>query len=101
MRVLDKPAYQNVVHKDPNGQPQKFMQVISKSQGWMTVTPRNKNRKKPVEKQQIGDSRKVNQLSPVWMQVEHQKPGPDPLSPFATKHGILAETNRTFLVEKV
>ena len=32
------------------GEPQKMMQIISKTQGWMTVTPRAKNRKRPVEK---------------------------------------------------
>jgi len=37
----------------------------------MTVTPKNKNRKKPIEKLPKGDASKVNQLSPVWMQVEH------------------------------
>ena len=55
------------------------MQVISKAQGWITVTPNNKNRKRPVEKLKLNDASKVNALSPVWMQVAHQRPGPDPL----------------------
>ena len=77
-----------------------MMQVISKTQGWMTVTPRNKNRKKPIEKLPKGDASKVNQLSPVWMQVEHQKPGPDPLKPSCVLQGVRQESNMTFLVEK-
>ncbi len=76
------------------------MQVISKAQGWITVTPNNKNRKRPVEKLKLNDASKVNALSPVWMQVAHQKPGPDPLKQFAVKHGVRKEANRTFLVEK-
>ena len=47
------------------------MQVISKAQGWITVTPNNKNRKRPVEKLKLNDASKVNALSPVWMQVAH------------------------------
>ena len=85
---------------DPDGKPQKMMQIISKTQGWMTVTPKNKNRKKPIEKKPKGDVAQVNELSPVWMQVEHQKPGPDPLKPNAVLHGVRQESNRTFLVEK-
>ena len=76
------------------------MQVISKTQGWITVTPRGKNRKRPVEKLSLGNASKVNQLSPVWMQVEHEKPGADPLKPSVVHHGVRYESNRTFLVEK-
>ena len=44
--------------------------------------------------------KKVNVLSPVWMQVEHEAPGADPMMPYGVKHGIRKENNRTFLVEK-
>lgn len=60
MRVLDDPKYKNVAHKDPNGEPMKMMQIISKTQGWMTVTPKEKNRKRPIEKLKLGDATKVN-----------------------------------------
>jgi len=53
-----------------------------------------------VEKERLGDASKVNALSPAWMQVSHAKPGPDPLCPAGVKHGVRAESNRTFLVEK-
>ena len=42
----------------------------------------------------------MNVLSPIWMQVNHKKPGPDPLQPIAIKGGVRRETNRTFLMEK-
>ena len=48
----------------------------------------------------MGDASKVNQLSPVWMQVEHEKPGPDPLRPHAILVGVRQESNRQFLVER-
>lgn len=77
-----------------------MMQVISKTQGWITVTPQEKNRKRPIEKQRLGDAKKVNVLSPVWMQVEHERPPFDPLKPTSVKHGVRKEANRTFLVDK-
>ena len=52
------------------------------------MTPRGKNRKKPVEKVRLGDAAKVNHLSPVWMQVEHEKPGVDPLKPNVVHNGV-------------
>jgi hypothetical protein len=47
---MEMPNNQNYVHRDPDGRPQKMMQIISKTQGWITVTPKEKNRKKPIEK---------------------------------------------------
>ena len=64
------------------------------------MTPQEKNRKRPIEKQRLGDAKKVNALSPVWMQVEHERPAYDPLAPTSVKHGVRKETNRTFLVDK-
>ena len=43
----------------------------------------------------------MNVLSPVWMQVTHKSPGPDPLQAWSVKQGIRKETNRTFLMEKM
>lgn len=78
---LGDPRNKNFDHREADGSPLKMMQVITKSAGWITVTPRNKNRKRPIEKQALGDVKKVNVLSPVWMQVEHKGPGPDALRP--------------------
>ena len=76
-----------------------MLQVITKSNGWITVTPRNKNRKRPIEKQALGNVSKVNVLSPVWMQVEHKKPPYDGLKA-ATGTLVKEEANRTVLVAK-
>lgn len=43
---------------------------------------------------------KENVLSPSWMQVDHQKPGPDPLRPSVIHHGVRQEANRVLTVEK-
>ena len=99
-RYMHEPQNNNIVHKLPDGRPNKMLQVISKASGWITVTPRRKDRKHPIEKQTLGDVKKVNVLSPVWMQVEHKAPDSDPMIPTSVKHGVRHETNRTFLVEK-
>jgi hypothetical protein len=50
--------------------------VISGNQGWITVTPDNLSRKKPIEKQGVGnDNTKTSILTPSWMKIEaNQKP---------------------------
>ena len=97
---MDDPKYRNVQHKQADGQPLAMMQIISKNQGWITVGTETQDRKHPVEKQRLGDFKKVNVLSPEWMQVTHTKPGTDPLEAATVKHGVRQEVNRTFLVEK-
>ena len=99
-RIMDDPRKRNVVHHQADGQPAKMLQVISRNQGWITVNTKNPDRKHPVEKQALGDVKKVNVLSPTWMQLQYNKPGPDPLCQVGVKHGVRKETNRTFLVEK-
>ena len=99
-RIMDDPKYRNVVHKQANGEPASMVSVVSKTQGWITISPKTLDRKKPIEKERLGDASKVNALSPAWMQVSHKKPGPDPLITTAVKHGVRHEANRTFLVEK-
>lgn len=58
------------------------------------------DRKHPLEKARLGDVTKVNVLSPEWMQVSHQKPGPDPLKALPPPVAMRSETNRTILVER-
>ena len=75
--------------------------MISKVQGWITVSPKSLDRKRPIEKNRLGDASKVNALSPTWMQVTHKKPDSDPLMPKGVQPGVVRdEANRTFLVEK-
>ena len=45
-----------------------MVSVISKNQGWITVTPKRQNRKYPIEMQGVGnDNTKTSQLTPGWM----------------------------------
>ena len=101
---MDDPRNRNQNHKEADGTPLQMMQIISKTQGWITVTPELQNRKAPIEKMRLGDASKVNVLSPKWMQVTHEKPGPDPLKVIGANvdNGVIvkAEKNRTILVER-
>lgn len=101
-RIMDNPNNRNVVHRDATsgGEPSAMMQIISKHQEWITVDATNGSRSRPVEKERLGDASKVNRLSPNWMQVTHEKPGPDPLRANVIKHGVRKETNRSILVER-
>ena len=77
--------------------------IVSKNQGWITVTPRSMNRKKPLEREgNANDNTKTSILTPSWMQIPINKeavPKSDPLH--GTTFGILKkEQNRTFLAEK-
>ena len=54
--------------------------IVSKNQGWITVTPRSMNRKRPVEKGVGGDVTKTSILTPSWMKIEAPpKDGVDPM----------------------
>jgi hypothetical protein len=64
---MDDPTYRNVVHKQISGEPTDMLQIISKNQGWITVSSKTLDRKKPIEKERLGDASKVNVLSPIWM----------------------------------
>ena len=75
--------------------------IVSKNQGWITVTPRSMNRRKPLERSgNSNDNTKTSILTPSWMQI----PIPlnsipkNPLHP--TTFGCLRkENNRTYLAE--
>ena len=48
--------------------------LVSKNQGWITVTPDNLNRKHPLERGGInGDVTKTSILTPTWMQINYPK----------------------------
>lgn len=76
--------------------------VVSKNQGWITLSPRSMNRRKPLERAgNANDNTKTSILTPSWMQIPLPSTTPkhDPLE--ATTFGVLKkEKNRTFLVEK-
>jgi hypothetical protein len=63
--------------------------VLSRINGWMTVTPKRQSRKAPVEKEHtskngkinVQDQRRISGLSPVWMQDQSAfgKDKPEPI----------------------
>jgi hypothetical protein len=50
------------------------IRVLSKFQSWITVTPRSKNRKRPLEKQKVGKMDETSKIMPKWMQNKYKKP---------------------------
>jgi hypothetical protein len=99
-RILDRPENQvdPVTSKGFDG----TMTIVSRNQGWITVTPKNKNRKKPVEKFGVsGDATVSSKLTPNWMQCDYPKNKTDFMEravPSTTN--LRAEANRTYLVDK-
>ena len=67
MRIMEKPA--NKVEPSAFQGFDGTITVVSKAQGWITITPRGRNRKKPVEKYGFGgDATVSSKLTPNWMQ---------------------------------
>jgi len=68
--VLEKPASKIAPEKAPtfNG----TLTYLSKIQGWITVTPKNKNRSRPLEKAKIVIFLLLTKSKRVMMQQEHQ-----------------------------
>lgn len=68
MRVLDRPNNKTDLEKAATDG---MISVISKNQGWITLSPRTMNRKNPVERGAAmgGDVTKTSILTPSWMQI--------------------------------
>lgn len=47
------------------------MMIFSRYQKWITVTPRGKNRKYPLEKLKVLDMDKTSRIMPNWMQIKN------------------------------
>lgn len=47
--------------------------IISKFQRWITVTPKTKNRKRPLERERIQSMDKTSKIMPKWMQPMHSE----------------------------
>jgi hypothetical protein len=78
-----------------------MMTIVSKNQGWITVSPNEQNRKRPFEKNgQGGDATKTSILTPSWMQLDFPKNKSDTMKASVEKFGLRAENNRTFLCDK-
>lgn len=99
-RIMDRP--QNQVDPTNSKAFDGTMTIVSRNQGWITVTPKNKNRKKPVEKFGVsGDAAKTSKLTPNWMQSQYPKNSSDPMKPVIPKTtNLRAEAKRTYLVER-
>jgi hypothetical protein len=51
------------------------MMIFSRYQKWITVTPKSKNRKYPLEKIKVADMDKTSRIMPNWMQIRHDQIG--------------------------
>lgn len=72
-KVTEKPEHQKTV-KDAPGY-DGTMTILSRNAGWITVTPKRQDRKKPIEKFGMGgDASKTSKLTPAWMQTVFEKP---------------------------
>ena len=100
LRILERP--QNQVDPCSSKGFDGTMTIVSRNQGWITVTPKNKNRKKPVEKFGVaGDAAKTSKLTPNWMQCQYPKNKTDFMqSAVPNTTNLRAEKNRTYLVDK-
>ena len=47
------------------------MTIFSRFQKWITVTPKHKNRKRPLEKEKITSMEKTSKIMPNWMQPNY------------------------------
>jgi hypothetical protein len=78
--------------------------VISKNQGWITLTPKAMNRRKPLEREgNANDNTKTSILTPSWMQIPidpNSAPKSDPMGSAIFGKILRQENNRTYLVEK-
>lgn len=46
------------------------MCILSKFQKWITVTPKSKNRKRPLENQKKDTMDQTSRIMPKWMQLK-------------------------------
>jgi len=49
------------------------LSVFSRYQKWITVTPKNKNRHKPLEKIKNSKKDETSKIMPSWMQIQLDK----------------------------
>jgi hypothetical protein len=67
LRLMEDPRNQvKATEVDKTG----MVTIISKNQGWITLTPRSMNRRKPLERGgNANDNTKTSILTPSWMQI--------------------------------
>ena len=78
-----------------------MISLVSKNQGWITISPTNPSRKHPLEKGGVSqDATATSILTPSWMQIKFPKNKTDPMKARVEKFGLRQENNRTFLCDK-
>ena len=46
--------------------------IVSKQQGWITVSPRSNDRKRPLEKMKAANMEVTSKIMPKWMEIKHK-----------------------------
>lgn len=100
LRLMEDPRNQvKLTDVDKTG----MVTVISKNQGWITLTPKSMNRRKPLERGgNANDNTKTSILTPSWMQIAVDQAAVPKGETFKqTVFGNLrAESKRTFLTDR-
>ena len=54
------------------------MRIFSRYQNWITVNPKTKDRRHPLEKMKAANMEATSAIMPKWMEIEHKgKKGPE------------------------
>ena len=67
------PEWKVKLFKEDLAKKEETITVFSKNQNWLTVTPRNQDRRKALEKNKILDMDITSKLMPKWMEIKHKK----------------------------
>jgi hypothetical protein len=51
------------------------LSILSRFHKWITVTPKGKDRKRPLEKMKNNNMEETSKIMPNWMQIKHQLEG--------------------------
>jgi hypothetical protein len=62
------------------------LSVFSRFQKWITVTPKNKNRRKALEKVKITKMEETSKIMPNWMQIKVNKEAIKPDEMISTEY---------------
>ena len=76
----DAPDWFNVVPSWKAEQFKKYLEnnedtinIISKHQNWITISPRSMDRKHPLEKMKAENMEVTSKIMPKWMEIKHKK----------------------------
>ena len=67
------PDWKTKLFKEELAKKKETITVFSKNQNWLTVTPREQDRKKALEKNKILDMDVTSKLMPNWMEIKYKK----------------------------